>query len=266
MLIKCTDGILEYPAVLDIHKTLTSGQTFRWFPCADGGYFGTAGYGSGERKICLTQQHGGNVAASVTAGEFKVFWHDYFDLGTDYSRLDSFAEDDTFFAECLRYGRGLHVLRQDLWETVITFILSQNNNMPRIQTCIGSLVKIWGHFPSPEEILASDSLEGIRCGYRLPYLKAAAEFKGFYNLYGKDYAGAKALLKQVKGIGDKVADCIILFGLHNRRAFPVDIWIERVIKCRYSGMLNLSKYGDLAGIVQQYVFYYAINHRREFLP
>jgi N-glycosylase/DNA lyase len=261
MLITCTDGVLQYPAVLNLHKTITCGQTFRWFCEGGGAYRGTVGYGGHERKISAVQQPGGDMTVSVSTADFLGFWENYFDLHTDYSRLAAYAEGDAFFARCLEFGRGIHVLRQDLWEVLISFILSQRSNIPRIQSCIGSLVNLFGHFPSPEEIRASDKLNSIRCGYRQPYLKAAAEFGELGKLFAVPYAESKAILKQIKGVGDKVADCVILFGLHNRGAFPVDVWIERVISKKYAGALDTSVYGETAGIVQQYMFYWAINHR-----
>lgn len=279
MIVNCTDGILKYDAVLDMEKTISCGQTFRWRPepgraiaSADAGRkyaftcSGVVGCGDNERSITVTQDAGGDIAVSVTVGDFQSFWQDYFDLKTDYGCLSAFAEDDAFFAECLEYGKGIRVLRQDLWEMVITFILSQRSNIPRIQGCIDNLVKHYGHFPVREELLLSesDALNCVRCGYRAPYLRAAAEFTGYDSLYGIGYQEAKARLKQIRGIGDKVADCVVLFGLHDRSAFPVDVWIERVLAKKYRSMPNTSAYGDMAGIVQQYIFYYAINNKAEF--
>jgi N-glycosylase/DNA lyase len=263
MLIKCTDGTLGYDAVLDLKKTLFCGQTFRWDTDGHGMYKGTAGFGDGERELCLSQE-GDDITVSVPSGEFETFWSGYFDLKTDYGLLEDFAREDPFFAKCLEYGRGIRILRQDLWETIVTFILSQRSNMPRIRSCVGKLVDMFGHFPSPDELLAAGSIRNIRCGYREPYLKAAADFGGYERLYEMSHPEARKHLKQIRGIGDKVSDCVILFGLHDRRAFPVDVWIGRVIKKEYSGKLDTGKYGDMAGIVQQYIFYYAINHRREF--
>jgi N-glycosylase/DNA lyase len=228
----------------DWYAIRNSGQIFRDSPCE---------ITTEKDKIIIT----------ATGNKDSAWLWNYFDLGTDYGRLDVFAEEDPFFADCLKYGRGIHVLRQDLWETLITFILSQNSNIPRIQSCIASLVRVFGHFPAPREILCSDSLEEIRCGYRAPYLTYAAGFD-LNSLHSKNYTEAKTLLKEIKGVGDKVADCVILFGLHNRRAFPADVWIGRIIEQKYSGKLDLSKFDDLSGIVQQYMFYYAINHKGEF--
>ena len=262
MRVICPDGILKYDASLDIRKTMSCGQAFRWTEDGDAVII-TAGCGLHEREITVCQQ-GGDMEVSAGTEDFLACWQDYFDLLTDYGLLRGFAEEDEFFAGCLEYGEGIRVLKQDLWETLITFILSQRSNIPRIRGCVSSLAGIFGHFPTPGEIALSDRLQEVRCGYRTPYLKAAAAFKNLSVLRNMNYAEAKEALKQIKGVGDKVADCVILFGLHNRGAFPVDVWIERIIGKIYSGSLNFSKYGNLSGIVQQYMYFYAIGNKHLF--
>ena len=267
MRISCTDGILQYSTAIDIGKTVFCGQAFRWRQQPVGVYHGTVGYGEGERRIIVSEERGG-LSVSVSTGEFQSFWEHYFDLLTDYSRLSQFAEDDTFFAKCLEYGKGIHILRQDPWETLASFVLSQNSNIPKIRACIANMVELCGHFPTPEEILNVICPADIRCGYRLPYLKAAAEFaiaEGFQALCNATYEDAAEMLTRIKGVGEKVCSCVILFGLHNRQSFPVDVWIRRVIDVKYGGVLTPLKYGTMAGIVQQYMFYYAIEHRGEFV-
>lgn len=265
----CSDGVqFKYNGHFDVLKTMSSGQAFRWKESHTG-----IEVHSLDKHISLNQDSK-QIHISCNSREFRSYWEHYFDLKRDYSRLGSFAGYDPFFKECLEYGKGIRLLKQDAWETIICFLLSQRSSIPRIKNMVERLCKTYGggNIPSPEILskLDADELgESIGCGYRSPYLVEAGSYyisnrKAFARLDKQPTAAQEAILLNMFGVGQKVADCVILFGLHNGKAFPVDVWIERIIDQKYNGILPAYRYGNLAGIVQQYMFYYAINHREEF--
>jgi N-glycosylase/DNA lyase len=287
--IKCKDGDLIYNDYLDVEKTLFCGQTFRWYkdPLNNNGYMGCArSEGTEQDKYIYLQQLDEEVIqASVSKDEFVGFWEIYFDLSTDYTVLEDYAGDDEFIKGCIRDAKGLRVLRQDLWEMLCSFIISQRNNIPKIRGTLEKLAKNYGveispytetsaerslHFAFPSaDVLAGVDLEGLKhntgCGYRAKYLQSAAQSKLEGCLDGIEdliYEEQMKRLILIYGVGEKVANCVVLFGLHNRKAFPIDIWIQRIIDRKYKSF-SIDRYGDYAGIIQQYMFYYALNHKNE---
>ena len=178
-------------------------------------------------------------------------------------------------AKAIEYGSGIRILKQDLWETIVSFIISQNNNIPRIRGCVERLADGFGEpvglddsgvlrhsLPSVEKLASLEpcDLAEVRLGYRAPYLvKAAREVMERGMPY--DYESVLALT----GVGPKVASCISLFGLGDISAFPIDVWVRRLMDRLYGIPENDTKamkevaeehFGDLGGIAQQYLFYY----------
>jgi N-glycosylase/DNA lyase len=211
--------------------------------------------------------------------EYHEIWEEYFDLSYDYeSIVNTLIEgEDPFLKEAAAYGRGIRILKQEPFEAMISFIISQNKNIPAIRSGIEAICARYGEriviseksgkdyyaFPTPDALAKADKeeLRRLKMGYRDEYIISAAKAvqKGEINLeYLKQIGFDEAVkaLKGVHGIGDKVANCISLYGLHHIEGFPVDVWIKRVIDEIYHNKFEKEQYFGYAGIVQQYMFYY----------
>lgn len=265
------------------------GQAFRWEKLSSDGremYVGVAG--GHVAAISYDDKSYTLTLANVTEEEYLSFWHHYLDLDTDYSSIkDSLALLDDNMKHAVAYGHGIRLLRQEFFETLISFIISANNNIPRIKKCIENLSVTFGNkidvpeafhqyvgihkeyyaFPS-WEALSSVTPEQIsdacKAGYRCPYIVKSAEN------YGNALAGNVSLPVTEKeimlypGVGPKVADCVLLFTAQNRNVFPVDVWVRRVMSRLYNQEDSISgvhkyaheHFGDLKGYAQQYLFYY----------
>lgn len=253
-------------------QTFTCGQCFRWTQQPDGSYLGIV------RGIpARVSDQDGALVLSSDEQQFSQLWRDYFDCDTDYAAIcDSFAVD-AFTAAAADFGRGIRILRQEPWEALCTFILSQCNNIPRITGIVDRLCTLLGEpisfeqqtlhaFPSPE-LLASctpEDLASLRAGYRTPYLIAAAQAVcsgtvDFSALSRMDTDAARREIMQLRGVGRKVADCFLLFGLHKLDAFPVDTWMKKAA-AYYSGDMKQFINSPYAGVYQQYFFFYTRKH------
>ena len=204
--------------------------------------------------------------------EFTDTWFDYFDLERDYDLIEKkiMTSSDNHLKNAYLYGKGIRILKQDLFEIIISFMISQNNNIKRISNSVEKICRLCGHlisddvysFPTFDEIDANifdDSSLGL--GYRAPYLKEFVLFiKSNPDFLDKlklmDYDEAYNTLIQIKGIGKKVASCILLFGLGFTDAFPVDTHIKKILDTYYPDGIDLSLFDDEKGIIQQYLFYY----------
>lgn len=249
-------------------QTFLCGQCFRFDPC-EGGFSGIAG-----GRFIRAEAFEGKTVLYTSKADFEAFWKDYFDLGRDYSAVRGLIKDDPFLLAAEEYGRGIRMLRQEPWEALCSFIISQCNNIPRIKGIVGKLCQMYGRgieggfaFPEAEVIaaLTPEDLAPIRAGYRAEYIVSAArevasgalDLEALKKLPTQE---ARKRLLAVHGVGKKVADCVLLFGLSKTDAFPVDVWIKRVLDNVYPQGFDASVYGDLAGIVQQYLFFYARDH------
>ncbi|MDR1375471.1 MAG: hypothetical protein LBJ45_01510 [Holosporaceae bacterium] len=201
-----------------------------------------------------------------TRRKFEEIWSDYFDLGRDYGKIKANiqATSDPYLTTAVNYGYGIRILQQDLWETIVTFLISQQNSIPRIKNIVAKLCEPYGYqFPTATMLskYTEDDFLALGLGYRARYLRSIvkAVVDGVLNLdelKTMDFFNAISFLKRFDGIGDKVANCIALFGLHQMDAFPVDTWIERVIDEQYGRNFDKSRFPGYAGIVQQYMFFY----------
>jgi N-glycosylase/DNA lyase len=254
-----------------------NGQCFRFIRQADGAYHGVA-----RGRFLRVEKNGDDVSLfPCSRDEFESIWSSYFDLGRDYAKL--FADcGDKALLEGRKYAKGLRVLNQEPFETLISFIISANNNLGRIRGIVERICGACGEpfdcagrachaFPTPGRLAALDVDEftGCGCGYRSPYLRETARqvADGFdlEALRSLPYGEAKKRLMRLRGVGPKVADCVLLFALGKTDAFPADVWIKRVMKKLYGFEGNdrqiyecaKSKFGENAGIAQQYLFYYA---------
>lgn len=257
----------------DLDQIAESGQCFRWCKIADHSYRIPA-FG----RVVEVVQEGNSFSFSCEEEEFRDIWRRYFDLDTDYAKLIAAIDpEDEFLCRAAVSGSGLRILRQELWEVILSFVISQNNNIPRIKRSMETLCSRYGQgqaeisgveiFSVPDyihihsgkrEALADKSL-GL--GYRHEYIWEICEYLDgnpsyLPELREKGYEDAMRLLMERKGIGRKVASCICLYGLHCLDACPVDTWIKRIIEEDYQGKMPGWMTGSYAGVYQQYVFYY----------
>ena len=252
---------------MNIEKTFECGQCFRWNADENGVYTGVAG---GYAAVVEQTDDGVYITSDAPA----ELWREYFDLETDYESISSAFEGE-YLRTCVEYGRGIRILRQDSWEALCSFIISQCNNISRIKGIVERLCQSFGDrfeyegrefycFPTAQRIavLEPDDLAVIRSGYRAEYIINAA--KAVANgeldleyLSGCDYREAIKSLRTVKGIGEKVANCVVLFGLKHMEAFPIDVWMKRALKENFPPDFDPETLGKYAGLAQQYIFYYA---------
>ena len=256
----------------DPQEIAGSGQCFRW---KDAGTDTVKVIAFGK---CLEiVKSGDSFEFDCTEGDWKNVWAPYFDLSTDYCGIETLIRKsgDAHLLESFESGRGIRILRQDLWEVIISFLISQNNNISRIKGSIEALCREAGikigdsgeyAFPGPSD-LNPEIFERVNMGlgYRVPYLKEMYEFAGEHpewleSLKTMNYTEARAELLKRKGIGPKVADCICLFGLHHIDAFPIDTHVKQLLARYYPKGFNHEYFKGVAGVIQQYLFYYELMH------
>lgn len=265
-----------------VSQICRSGQCFRLDPAEDGFYELIAG----SRFLKLKADNGGTAGKTVlycSRKEYESFWREYFDMDTRYEEyLSGIDPEDEYLRAAGQYGSGIRILRQDVWEMIITFILSQQNNIPRIKGLIRAISREYGEkmgtkegksydaFPVPERLAAAteEELRALKLGYRSRYICGTARMAAsgevdLEQVKQMDYPEARAELMKLPGIGGKVADCICLFALHHMDAFPVDTHIQKVLDARYGGKFPFEKYRGCAGVMQQYIFYYDLNRNGE---
>lgn len=252
----------------DIRQTFQCGQCFRWKGTENGGFSGIAG----GKLYTLTQTGSGALVHDVSDEDIP-FLRNYFDLETDYDAIKRrFSADSTLKAAIERSG-GIRILRQEPFETLISFIISQNNNIPRISGIIDRLCENFGEkigggyaFPTARSLkgITPEDLAPLRAGFRARYIADAVEKvnNGEVDLSEVDALPldpAREKLKLITGVGDKVADCVLLFAFHKLDAFPKDVWIKRMMEEYYPhGLPGCAK--GLEGIAQQYLFDYVRNN------
>ena len=253
----------------DLEQTLDCGQAFRWEKDDRGVWHGIAFH----KYIELFENNGDIIITNSNEQDFKNVWYDYFDLGLDYSKVIKEVSLDPTVAKAAQFSGGIRLLNQEPWEALISFIISQNNNIPRIKGIVERLCENFGQkidggytFPSAEVVskLTLDELSVIRSGFRAKYILDAAQkvMSGEIDLeYLKtiDYDSARASLMTIKGVGPKVADCVLLYGLSHKKAFPRDVWINRALDTLFDGNIP-DCVGNYGGIVQQYIFHYIRNN------
>ncbi|NCC42480.1 MAG: 8-oxoguanine DNA glycosylase [Clostridia bacterium] len=272
----------------NLKQIAESGQAFRWKQLDEtGNKYSIIAYGD---YVEVEQQ--GNVF-TFNCGEtgYMTIWDWYFDTQTDYAQIIASTDpQDELMQAAIRSGSGIRILQQDIWETFITFIISQNNRIGRIRNTIEKMCERYGEqrchttldiradsiefkadgtkkyytFPRPEALSNVDNLQGLGLGYRDKYIAAAAKAVQNHVLELKqlrfmEHEQALEVLKQVMGIGDKVAECICLFGLHQLQAYPVDTWVKKIEKYYGSGYIE-KHYNGYQGVIQQYLFSYARLH------
>lgn len=274
-----------YSGAFDPLATFTCGQCFRWGSDTLGVWSGI----TGSHRVRLVPA-GTYILDGASAAEQRRIWIPYLDWDSDYDAWQSQLSDgDPILAAAIAHAPGLRLLRQDPWETLATFLISQNNGIPRIRSIVTSLCACFGDpagpgeandlpaFPSVERIasLTAEDLGVCRAGYRTAYLiKTAQQLAcGEMDLAAvgrMPYQEAREALLRLHGVGVKVADCALLFAGTHREAFPVDRWVIRIMNALYphSGAdtsaiqaYAAARWGNLAGLAQEYLFHYARTHQ-----
>ena len=283
------DGEVEITGVsdFDLVKIFECGQCFRWEADENGVYTGVAhGRVAMLRNSCNSGSGSSAGSSSIfisgTLSDFDTIWRDYFDLDRDYAEIRRHICIDDFMRSATAFGEGLRILRQDKWEVLCSFIISQCNNIPRIKKIIAELCRQFGEqirfdgiggagktlytFPSAKKLaqLKTDDLAPIRCGYRADYIIVAARAVAdgaldLESLSRESPNTARAALKKLRGVGDKVADCVLLYGLNMPDAFPLDVWMKRAVAEHYGPAFDPGIFSPYAGIAQQYIFHYMRN-------
>ncbi len=275
------EGLILREDSFKVDHIFECGQCFN-FRKNDDGSFTAVFLG---KIINLLECDGYTLVRNVSLDDFYDIFYDYFDLGTDYGAIKQELSESEILKEASDYGYGIRILNQELFETTISFIISANNQIPRIKKAVRIISERYGtylgeymgekyySFPSPEVLANVDPLElreYARVGFRdVRIVETAKAFvDGFLNFEDEKTLTDKDLhnkLNNLPGIGPKVADCIMLFAYHRRQTFPVDVWIKRVMETLFIGKEVPKKqvdnyareiFGDLAGYAQQYLFYY----------
>lgn len=277
--------ILENANSFNLRDIFECGQCFRWNKEDDESYTGVIennviNVKNIENKIIFKGICNGNIQEIVT---------NYFDLNRDYTKIkNELSKIDDYMKNSIEYGEGIRILNQDLWETIISFIISANNNIPRIKGIIERLSKKYGKeiiwngkkyytFPTPEELRNVSVEEYRKLGLGFRDIRVYETTKMILNkevdlkkLFNENTETVREELLKLSGVGPKVADCILLFSTLKRfEVFPIDVWVRRVMNDLYiknedekkvskKQILEIAdkKYGNLAGIAQQYLFYW----------
>jgi len=260
------------------------GQCFRWIRQPDNSFTGVA-----RGKVAnISYQDGTLVIKNSSLKDFQDIWFEYLDLGRDYGEIKALLDKDEHMKKAMEYGYGIRILKQDLWEVLISFIISANNRIPMIMKTVAAMSKLYGDeiqydgmayysFPSADKLSEAgiEELEACRGGFRCKYiLNTARMVKNgevrLEELEGMDTGKAREELMKFPGVGPKVADCVLLYSGTKQDVFPTDVWVKRVMEELYFKReasfkeiqdFASSYFGDLAGFAQQYLFYYARENR-----
>ena len=270
----------------ELEHVFDCGQCFRWNKNEDGTYTGVFG----NNVINVARNQNDVIFTGICEGNIQEICEDYFDLKRDYEKIKKeLSLIDENVKKSVKFGKGIRILNQDLWEMIISFIISANNNIPRIKGIIERICKKYGNeikwrgetyytFPTPEQLSKASvqNLRNLGLGFRdvRVYETTRKIESGEFSLENlskeKDASEIRNKLLTLDGVGPKVADCIMLFSTLKRlEVFPIDVWVRRVMNELYIKnedetkvskkeieKLAREKYGDLAGIAQQYLFYW----------
>jgi len=262
--------IIQIP-YFSIEQISESGQCFRLNRIGEHRYSLIA-----KDRYLEIEQKGDLVQFFCSFQEYEEIWKTYFDLERNYQNfVNAIPTKDNYLSCAVQFGRGVRILNQDLWEMIISFIISQQNNIKRIKRCIELLSVKYGEkkltengiqyytFPTVQALAnaSEEELKLCNLGYRSSYIQKTTQsiLHGEVDLEkirNNDYETAKAELMKLCGVGIKVAECICLFGLHHLNAFPVDTHIKKVLEQHYPNGFPFETYTDFAGVINQYLFYY----------
>lgn len=262
---------LTKPKNFDIAQIFDCGQCFRFSKHFEkkNTYCGVA---FGRYLECV--QTDKNITFNCSEDEFDSLWHNFFDLQNNYSAYIDLFADDYVLREASLFSCGIRLLKQDPWETLCSFIISQNNNIPRIKGIIENMSRQYGEpfvcdgntyysFPTAKALFdaGEDKIFALKTGFRAKYIYDAASkiISGEINLdeiFDMNLEKAMETLMKIKGVGPKVASCVLLFGFSKYDAFPIDVWVKKILAKYYSDGIPSHLSGKYAGIAQQYLFYF----------
>ena len=259
----------------DPKDTFDCGQCFRFNPISENTYHGVA-----FSRVLTVEKTGTDTIFHCSQQDFEQIWYEYFDLGTDYNQLRNSFEHDPYMKKAAEFGAGIRILKQEPWEALCSFIISQCNNISRIKNIVENFCRLFGRklelkgeiyhaFPAAQTVagLTCQDLAPLRAGYRDKFIINAAKQVAsgrldLDSLKSVELVQAKKRLLELDGVGEKVASCVLLFGLEQTEAFPVDVWVGRAIKEFYGGKsFDISQFGRHAGLAQQYIFNYIRNNK-----
>ncbi len=254
--------------------TFDCGQCFRWERQSDGSYIGVAG----GQAVRIKADGDLVTIDGCDEKDYENFWKYYLDADRDYSEIKKEVSTNELMKNAVAFGGGIRILRQEFFETLISFIISQRSSIPKIKSSVEKICALWGDeikfegksyyaFPTPQKIasLSEDDIRKTGVGYRAPYIIRAAQavLNGDVkaeDLYNLDTASARKALLNLYGVGDKVCDCVLLFSLAKYDLFPADVWIKRVMEENFDSKdaknLGESLFGKYSGFAQQYLFYW----------
>lgn len=260
--------VLKNPECFNVALSLDCGQAFRWKETEKNIWCGVV-----KNKYLKIEQTKENniIFYNTTEDDFNLIWKEYFDLDRDYLSIINNYDDKSLITACKQYN-GIRILKQDEWEAICSFIISANNNIPRIKGIIERLCENFGEklekgysFPTAE-VLADKNLEELdvlRAGFRNKYIldaarKISTKEVDIEKIKTMSFDDAKQELLKIKGVGEKVAQCALLYGFGRIEAFPVDVWVKRIVSELYpEGLPECIK--GTEGIAQQYLFHWRRN-------
>jgi N-glycosylase/DNA lyase len=264
----------------DVVHIFECGQCFRWAKQESGSYIGVA-YG----KVIEIESKGNDIfIGNTNLEEFNNIWINYFDLERDYTKIKIELSKDSLLKKSVEFGYGIRLLKQEPFELIISFIISSNNRIPMIKKVIDNICRLYGNkiiykekeyftFPDTYQLHTAtlEELQGCSAGFRAKYIFDTVDYiyknkECINNISAREDDACHIELQKLKGIGPKVADCIMLFSMGKYSAFPVDVWVKRAMQTLYlapdvslKGIREYGreKFGKLSGFAQQYLFYYA---------
>ena len=261
--------ILKGVECLSLPLTLDCGEAFRWAEQEDGSWSGAA-YG---KYLNIKEENGNFILKDTSLEDFENVWRNYFDLDRDYAAICAKLKEDELVRETIDEYYGIRILNQEPWEALVSFVISQQNNIKRIKGIIKRLCDTYGEkicdgwhaFPTRKTLskLSVEDFEALGLGYRAKYVKKLADDveSGVIDLAAikaMDLDDAKKTLLSIYGVGEKVANCALLFGFQFIRCFPVDVWMKRVLQYYPDGLPEC--FSGYEGIAQQYLFHWARNN------
>lgn len=266
---------ISSPVPFDLAQTLDCGQAFRWVERSPGEWEGAA-FG----KFLRLSQQGEGVLFHCSPKDYEETWRPYFDLDADYAaKRAALSRMGPALREAAAFAPGIRILRQEPWEALCSFIISQNNHIPRIKGILHRLCEAFGQpigdtgwqaFPTPQRLAACDlqDLAPLRAGFRAKYLldaaqKVASGAVDLEQVAASPVEEGRQLLQKIFGVGPKVAECALLYGFHKTECFPLDVWMKRAMATLLPGT-DPRDFGENAGLAQQYLFHYSRLHPQLF--
>jgi len=275
------DFVVKGVADFDVGQTLECGQCFH-FKKIDENEYGVVAFG---KLLHIRQDDNSVIFYDTSEAEYEEVWKKYFDLDRNYAQIKaSLLEKDSKLKQAMDTMWGVRILKQDFFEILISFIISQNKQIPHIKQIVATISRKYGDylgkigeeeffgFPSCEKMLdiTLEDLKECKTGFRAPYIMDAVSKVGDKTIDEKilrevDIHVCLEKLQLIKGVGEKISNCVMLFGLEKREAFPIDVWIKRIMEFMYFdreaskdeiATFAKEQFGEYGGYAQQYLFYY----------